>query len=120
MRTADLIGAPVLAHDGTRLGHVSDLRLTDDIDAQGQRVLRVVGLVMARGEFGRLLAYDHRPVDRPRLLGLLARRLIARACWISWDDVALAAPGDGGPGTVHLCPAVTPGALTHAQRDWAD
>jgi hypothetical protein len=116
MRTADLIGAPVLDHDGRLLGHVTDLRLVEDRMPDGLRSLRVTGLVLAPGETARLLAFDHEPVDRPRLLGLLSRRLAARARWIPWTDVALAAPGTlRRPGTVHLRPGVRPGPL-HSER----
>ncbi|MFI8258672.1 hypothetical protein [Streptomyces filamentosus] len=124
MRLADLMGALVDDRDGQEAGHVSDVRLREhpapDGDPTGT-LLKVEGLVVATRARGRLIAYDHRPVDGPWPLARLARRAARDARWVPWSAVAGHEPPDrlGEPGTVRL---TVPGAeldlLTDAHDAW--
>ncbi|MQY04685.1 hypothetical protein [Actinomadura macrotermitis] len=118
MRLADLIGALVLDPEERRVGRVSDVRLVDE----GPAGLRVDGLVVSPRLRGQLLAYDHRPVERPWLLAYFARRGSARALWVPWDDVAGVRPDErtGEPGTVRLTRGAGElGPLAEAYRSWS-
>ncbi|MEU9438844.1 hypothetical protein [Streptomyces sp. NPDC048252] len=90
MRLAELIGARVTDSAGVEVGHVSDVRLVEDEGPGSTRHtrLRVEGLVVAGRRRGRLLAYDHRPVQGPWPLAWLARRAVRHAHWAPWDCVA--------------------------------
>ncbi|WEH38342.1 hypothetical protein [Streptomyces sp. AM 2-1-1] len=103
MRLADLMGARVQDRDGRHVGHVSDVRLRECGDSP-DTVLRVEGLVVATRSRGRLIAYDHRPVDGPWPLARLARWAARNARWAPWPLVAgHEGPGRlGDPGTVRL------------------
>ncbi|MFE0774269.1 hypothetical protein [Streptomyces sp. NPDC058861] len=107
MRLADLMGARVRDRGGREIGHVSDVRLREyAIPARGpaHTELRVEGLVVAIRRRGRLIAYDHRPVDGPWPLARLARRAARNALWAPWSVVAGHEPPArlGDPGTVRL------------------
>ncbi|MEV5439558.1 PRC-barrel domain-containing protein [Streptomyces sp. NPDC052682] len=124
MRLADLMGARIMDADGREVGHVSDVRLVEErvltADGAGLR-MRVEGLVVAVRRRGRLLAYDHRPVDRPRLLARLVSRATARARYAPWDRVAAHQPPAslGQRGTVQLtvrAQDLTP--LSEVHDDW--
>ncbi|WP_052680621.1 PRC-barrel domain-containing protein [Streptomyces sp. NRRL F-4428] len=105
MRLADLMGARVLDATGRDIGHVSDVRLTETTAPAVTRPrLRIEGLVIATRRRGRLLAYDHRPVDGPWPLTALARRTTRHALWTPWTAVTAHRPPDrlGEPGTITL------------------
>ncbi|MBW8486860.1 hypothetical protein [Actinomadura parmotrematis] len=117
MRLADLIDALVLDGAGDLAGRVTDVRLVETADG-----LVVDGLVVSPKRRGRLLAWDHRPVERPRILGAIARAGSRRARWVPWDAVASHEPPGrlGDLGTVRLDRAsadLVP--LADAQREWA-
>ncbi|MEV6618682.1 hypothetical protein AB0N31_33475 [Streptomyces sp. NPDC051051] len=107
MRLADLMGARVIDSSGRQIGHVGDVRLVEEKvlarGGSGTR-MRVDGLVVAVRRRGRLLAYDHRPVDRPLLLARLVGRVAARARYATWDQVGAHRPPTtlGERGTVRL------------------
>ncbi|BFV56503.1 hypothetical protein KCMC57_up16070 [Kitasatospora sp. CMC57] len=117
LRTADLIGAELIDHQGKSLGRVTDLGLDEARLPNGAPALRLVGLVASSGRLARLLCLDHRPVDRPRLLGRLARRMTARARWIPWCDIAMITPGTvRHAGVVHLKAGARPEPLVPRGR----
>jgi sporulation protein YlmC with PRC-barrel domain len=125
MRLADLMGARVIDSSGREVGHVSDVRLVEEkVLATGGSgtQMRVEGLVIAVRRRGRLLAYDHRPVDRPRLLARLVSRATARARYAPWHHIAVhRSPTTlGERGTVQL--TVRGEDLMHlreAHNDWS-
>ncbi|WP_411072607.1 hypothetical protein [Streptomyces sp. cmx-4-25] len=124
MRLADLMGARVRDRDGREIGHVSDVRLREhpapDAGPAGT-VLKVEGLVVATRARGRLIAYDHRPVDGSWPLTRLARWAARNARWAPWPAVAGHEPPDrlGDPGTVRLAVSGTELVpLTDAHDDW--
>ncbi|MEU1193489.1 hypothetical protein [Streptomyces sp. NPDC005859] len=123
MRLVDLIGARVTDPAGREIGHVSDVRLVEETDPGGTpgTRLRVDGVVVAVRRRGRLLAYEHRPVEGPWPLAWLTRRAVRLAHWAPWDCVAAHQPpsATGESGTVRLTRTVdqlTPLAQAHA--DW--
>ncbi|MBT2421844.1 hypothetical protein J7F01_40805 [Streptomyces sp. ISL-22] len=123
MRLADLIGARVTDPAGREVGHVSDVRLVEETSpgsTPGPR-LRVDGLVVAVRRRGRLLAYDHRPVQGPWPLAWLTRRVIRRARWVPWDCVAVHQPPAvvGERGSVRLSRTIDELVpLVRAHADW--
>ncbi|MGW0424631.1 PRC-barrel domain-containing protein [Streptomyces sp. NPDC003015] len=124
MRLADLMGARVIDSSGREVGHVSDVRLVEEkvLTTSGPGTqMRVEGLVVAVRSRGRLLTYDHRPVERPRLLARLVSRATARARYATWDQVSVHQPPTtlGERGTVQL--TVRGEDLMHlreAHHDW--
>ncbi|MFF0561727.1 PRC-barrel domain-containing protein [Streptomyces sp. NPDC020472] len=124
MRLADLMGARVRDRDGREIGHVSDVRLREyaarDRSPTG-RELRVEGLVVATRRRGRLIAYEHRPVDGPWPLARLARWAARNALWAPWSMVADHEPPVrlGDPGIVRLTVSETELVpLVGAHDDW--
>jgi hypothetical protein len=118
VRAADLLGARAYTADDEPLGYVSDLRLEEAGTSDAPR-LRLEGVVLARREAGRLLGYDHRPVTRPWLLALIARRMAAQALWVPWGDIADHTPGARHDrGTIRLRPDARPVALHDAYDAW--
>ncbi|WP_185893574.1 PRC-barrel domain-containing protein [Streptomyces sp. WAC08241] len=120
MRLADLMGARVRDRDGREIGHVSDVRLREHPGPAGT-VLKVEGLVVATRARGRLIAYDHRPVDGPWPLAWLARWAARNARWAPWPAVAAHEPPArlGDPGTVRLAvPGGELAPLTDAHDAW--
>lgn len=83
-RVCELIGQQVRSRNGTRLGHVSDLRLAPD-DGQG---LPVDGLVVNAGPVGSLLGPERRADQGPWLLRVVVRRLRPpTAGYVPWDGI---------------------------------
>ncbi|MFJ6799091.1 PRC-barrel domain-containing protein [Streptomyces sp. NPDC091268] len=108
VRLADLMGARVLDAAGRDIGHVSDVRFVEAADPQeggrGPGRLRLEGLVVATRRRGRMLGYDHRPVDAPWPLTALARRAARHALWAPWTVVTAHRPPSrtGETGTITL------------------
>ncbi|MGJ7416069.1 hypothetical protein AB9128_09485 [Streptomyces cinereoruber] len=125
MRLADPMGARVSDRDGREIGHVSDVRLREyaiPARAPADTESRVEGLVVATRRRGRLIAYDHRPVDGPWPLARLARRAARNALWAPWSAVTDHEPPVrlGGPGAVRLTAVGTELApLVDVHDDWS-
>ena len=83
-RLNDLLGAAVVLRDGTRAGHVNDVRLTGSSRLQDYVVDGFV--VGARGE-GAFLGYDRRAVLGPWLLRTLVRAANRDARYVPWRAV---------------------------------
>ena len=93
MRLSDLMGAPVLGHDGHELGHVHDVEMVADGPALGPfgPTLRVERLVVGRGSVGARLGLDRDEVHGPWMLKkLFGRRRLHR---VDWTDVQREADG---------------------------
>jgi hypothetical protein len=83
-RLGELMGAVVVLADGTRAGHVNDVRLAG---GPGLPDYVVDGFVVgARGE-GALLGYDRRAVRGPWLLRVLVRAANRDARYVPWPAV---------------------------------
>ncbi|MFC8492035.1 hypothetical protein ACFUJU_14855 [Streptomyces sp. NPDC057235] len=125
MRLADLMGARVSDRDGREIGHVSDVRLREyAIPTRGpaDTELRVEGLVVAARRRGRLIAYDHRPVDGPWPLAWLARWAARNVLWAPWSAVTDHEPPVrlGDAGTVRLAVAgIELAPLVNVHDDWS-
>jgi hypothetical protein len=87
-RLVDLLGLPVLAVDGSRLGLVNDLRLVPANKLRGVFAELVVdGIVVAGHHAGSMLGYDRRAEQGPRLVRVLVRALHRHAGYVPWSDV---------------------------------
>jgi sporulation protein YlmC with PRC-barrel domain len=83
-RLGELVGAVVVLPDGSRVGHVDDVRL---IGGPGLQDYVVDGFVVgARGE-GAFLGYDRREVLGPWLLRTLVRAANREAQYVPWRAV---------------------------------
>jgi hypothetical protein len=90
MRLNDLMTSLVVDAAGQEVGRVRDVRLIQDGPplASGQAALRVDSLIVGHGIAGRLLGFDHNPVQRPWLLHVLVGRLAREQRVIDWAQVA--------------------------------
>ena len=87
-RLVDLLGLPVLAVDGSRLGLVNDLRLVPAGKVRGVFAELVVdGIVVDGHHAGSMLGYDRRAEQGPWLVRILVRALHRRAGYVPWGDV---------------------------------
>ena len=95
MRLSDLLGADVLDADGTPVGRVTDVRMTQDGPVLGTwgAAFRVTGLVVSPRHTGSYLGYDRRTVRGPWLVAKAVRWLHRDAVLVPWDDVVSC---DGG------------------------
>jgi len=87
-RLVDLLGLPVLAADGTRLGLVNDLRLSPADRVRGLFAELVIdGIVVDGHHAGSMLGYDRRAEQGPRLVRILVRALHRHAGYVPWSHV---------------------------------
>jgi sporulation protein YlmC with PRC-barrel domain len=87
-RLVDLLGLPVLAVDGSRLGLVNDLRLVPSDRVRGVFAELVVdGIVVGGHHAGSMLGYDRRGEQGPWLVRILVRALHRHAGYVPWSDV---------------------------------
>jgi len=94
MILGDLIGLPVHAADGTRVGRVGDVRLVA-LDA-GYEVLgdtRVFGLIVGPHARGSQLGYERTGLRSPWPIAALGRRRHREEFLVRWEDVAAIRPG---------------------------
>ncbi|WBB81049.1 PRC-barrel domain-containing protein [Micromonospora sp. WMMD882] len=83
-RVSDLIGVPVAGPDGRRLGRVVDV--VAEADRQGR--LRLTGVLVTRGPWGRLLGYERDGVSGPWLVEAVARWIIRRRVTrLPWSEL---------------------------------
>lgn len=89
MRTSDLLGAAVRDADGVEVGHVSDLRMTQDGPVLGTwgAAFRVTGLVVSPNHTGSFLGYERGTVHGPWLVEKVVRWLHRHAVYVPWEDV---------------------------------
>jgi hypothetical protein len=89
MRASDLIGQDVIAHDGRKLGIVTDLRCVQDGPLRGaMRAPRVNALIVSARHTGSLLGYDRRGQLGPWMIRAIVKRLHRHLVVVSWSDVA--------------------------------
>jgi PRC-barrel domain len=106
-RLHDLLGLPVVAPDGRRLGYVNDVRLSPGPAVRGLHAELVVdGLVVADRHAGSLLGYDRRAEQGPWLVRWAVRALHRKARYVPWRAIRDITWGDGGQV-----------ALAHDQRE---
>ena len=87
-RLGDLLGADVVQVDGTRLGHLNDVRLAPTSAVHGVfPELVVEGIVVDGRHAGSLLGYDRRREQGPWLVRWAVRTLHRGAGYLPWDDV---------------------------------
>jgi hypothetical protein len=92
-RSGALIGAAARDREGRPLGRVVDLV----IESQTGRPVRVTGVVVTSGPWGRLLGYESPDERGPWLVSHLARWIIRRHVrTLPWDQVEIVRdePGD--------------------------
>lgn len=87
IRVSELVGLRVVADEATDLGHVRDVRLRRERDAQGARQIIAVGLVLGGRRHEVRWGYDRHPGQGPLLVARLARLLHRRTGYVPWDDV---------------------------------
>jgi sporulation protein YlmC with PRC-barrel domain len=99
MRLTDLLGADVVDPAGRTLGHVHDVRLTQEGPVMGSSdaTFRVVGLVVGGTAFGARLGFGRRSVQGPWLLKRLFERLHADERFVPWASVRAVTEG-----TIHV------------------
>jgi hypothetical protein len=84
-----LIGERAYDRSGGYLGRVADLAA--EPDAAGR--MRVTGVVVSPGLWGRLLGYERAEITGPWLLERLARLVIRRGVrQVPWDEVRIGTP----------------------------
>jgi hypothetical protein len=100
-RLVDLLGLPVLAPDGRRLGFLNDVRLapTAAVDGVFPRLV-VDGLVVDGRHVGSMLGYDRRAEQGPWLVRRIVRWIHRDAGYLPWTAVTRVDWGDGG--AVHV------------------
>jgi sporulation protein YlmC with PRC-barrel domain len=87
-RLGELMGADVVAGDGTAVGHVTDVRLTPTNVVRGVHAeLVVTGLVVSGRHTGSLLGYDRRSEQGPWIVRAAVRRLHRSARYVPWEAV---------------------------------
>ena len=89
MNLSDLIHAPVVDRDGTRLGRVEDVCLVQDGPPllPFGAALRVDALIVGRHNIGTRLGYNREGVKGPWLLRTIFAALERRARVIPWEAV---------------------------------
>jgi PRC-barrel domain len=88
VRLNDLLGMPVEAADGRKLGYVNDVRLAPGRAVRGPRSeLMIDGLIVADRHAGSLLGYDRRAEQGPWLVRAAVRLLHRNAGYVGWDSV---------------------------------
>jgi hypothetical protein len=85
VRTRELIGRPAFDRDGQPLGRVADVIAEPGPDG----VPRLVGVMVTRGLYGRLLGYDRPEQQGPWLLERLARLLRRGTRIVDWSHVRI-------------------------------
>jgi hypothetical protein len=87
-RLVDLLGLPVLAVDGSRLGLVNDLRLAPSGRVRGVFAELVVdGIVVDGHHAGSMLGYDRRAEQGPWLVRIFVHALHRHAGYVPWSAV---------------------------------
>lgn len=83
-RASDLIGVPVTGPDGRYLGRIVDVMA--EPDDRGR--LRLTGVLVTRGPWGRLLGYERDQACGPWLIEVAARWIVRRrVSRVSWADL---------------------------------
>lgn len=92
MRASDLLGLPVLAPGGHRIGEVIDVRLVQTGALRGASdALRVEGFVIGHHQVASRLGYDRYERPGPWLVRVLVRRLARRNRFLAWADAEVTA-----------------------------
>jgi sporulation protein YlmC with PRC-barrel domain len=94
MTLNDLLGCDVLTDDGTKLGHVIDIRLKTAGRDQPVQVLPFDALIVSRRRTGSLFGYERRREQGPALLAYFFRKIHRDTRLVPWSGVAQWTPGD--------------------------
>jgi sporulation protein YlmC with PRC-barrel domain len=91
VRATDLLGSDVVDSAGVRVGHVHDLRMTQDGPPQGDfgAALRLERLLVGPASIGSRLGFDRDDMRGPWPLRELFRRLHRRRRSVRWDQIAV-------------------------------
>lgn len=104
MILGDLLGTPVYASDGTRLGRVADARFV--IDGSQHQLMadaRLMGLVVSPHSASSFLGYERTGLTQPWPLAGLLRWRHRGSFLVLWADIA-----ELGTGSVRLREGFTP------------
>jgi hypothetical protein len=92
VRSAELLGLPVVGPGGEQLGKVLDVRLVQDGPLLGAfAALRIEGLIVGTRRTASRLGYDRFDVHGPWLLAVCVRYLTRHTRYLLWDDAELSA-----------------------------
>lgn len=100
MRAGEVIGKPVVDHQGRQVGFCTDLRCAiDQPEADAAPRITLMGLIVSPHRAGSLLGYERGRTRGPWVLRAVVARLHRGMVLIPWEDVA---PVSEGP--VRLVP----------------
>ncbi|WP_345762114.1 PRC-barrel domain containing protein [Diaminobutyricibacter sp. McL0608] len=89
MILSDVMGAPVIAATGKRLGVVVDARLALDGPPDGVlAAARLHGLVVGRHAHGSFMGYERTNVNSPALIARFLRWRARGSFLVLWPDIA--------------------------------
>jgi len=88
MTLNDLIGCDVLTDDGTRLGHVIDVRVKTAGPNEPVQVLPFDALLVSRRGTGSLFGYERRREQGPAVLAWFFRAVHKNSRLVPWSGVA--------------------------------
>jgi hypothetical protein len=89
MNLSDLLRSQVIDGDGTRLGTVEDVRVTQDgpLLLPFGAAFRVEGLIVGRRGIAARLGYNRAKIKGPWLLRIILATLARHARYIPWNAV---------------------------------
>jgi hypothetical protein len=92
VRSAELLGLPVVGPGGEDLGKVLDVRLVQDGPLLGAfAALRIEGLIVGTRRMASRLGYDRFDLDGPWLLAVGVRYLTRHTRYLLWEQAELSA-----------------------------
>lgn len=93
MILTDVLGSDVRAHDGVRLGEVSDVRFAlDSTPTQLLSHARLVGIVVSPRTASSFLGYERQELTQPWPVAQLLRWRHRGSFLVLWEDIAAMGP----------------------------